>query len=145
MIALLQRVAWARVKVNDQIVAAIERGILVFIAIERSDDESKADRLLQRLLSYRVFPDVNGRMNRSVRDLGGGLLLVPQFTLAADTDSGTRPSFTPAAPPQQGAQLYEYLVAQGRSEHQPVASGIFGADMQVELTNDGPATFLLNE
>jgi D-tyrosyl-tRNA(Tyr) deacylase len=99
--------------------------------------------LLERLLGYRVFPDRDGKMNRSVRDIGGGVLFVPQFTLAADTTSGTRPSFTPAAPPAEGKRLYDYLVQRARALHAPVASGVFGADMQVTLTNDGPVTFWL--
>lgn len=129
--------------VDGQTVGAIGRGILVFVGVERGDDEAKADRLLERLLGYRVFADVEGKMNLSVKDIGGGLLLVPQFTLAADTQKGMRASFTPAAPPQEGERLFGYLLAQTRQQHAPVASGVFGADMQITLTNDGPVTFWL--
>ncbi|MGE5241890.1 MAG: D-aminoacyl-tRNA deacylase [Bacteroidota bacterium] len=143
MIGLLQRVRSARVEVEGRNVGAIERGLLVFVGVEQGDDESRADRLLERLLGYRVFPDTDDRMNLSVRDIAGGLLLVPQFTLAADTDKGMRPSFTPAAAPAQGQRLFEYLVGRARMQHAPVATGVFGADMQVTLTNDGPVTFWL--
>lgn len=143
MIGLLQRVRGARVEVEGEIVGAIERGLLVFVGVEQGDNESRADRLLQRLLGYRVFPDASDRMNLSVRDIAGGLLLVPQFTLAADTDQGMRPSFTPAAAPAEGRRLFEYLVGRARTQHAPVATGSFGADMQVTLTNDGPVTFWL--
>jgi D-aminoacyl-tRNA deacylase len=143
MIGLLQRVRLARVDVEGETVGAIETGLLVFVGVERGDGEAAADRLLERLLGYRVFPDPAGRMNLSVRDTGGGLLLVPQFTLAADTKKGMRPSFTPAATPQEGRRLFEYLVAAARAQHRPVAAGTFGADMQVTLTNDGPVTFWL--
>jgi len=143
MIGLLQRVRAARVDVESKNVGAIERGLLVFVGVEQGDNESRADRLLERLLGYRVFPDADGRMNLSVRDIAGGLLLVPQFTLAADTDKGMRPSFTPAAAPAEGQRLFEYLVGRARTQHAPVATGIFGADMQVMLTNDGPVTFWL--
>lgn len=143
MIGLLQRVSQAWVQVEGETVGAIESGLLVFVGVERDDSEATADRLLQRLLGYRVFPDDQGRMNRSVQDVHGGLLLVPQFTLAADTDTGSRPSFTPAARPEHGRQLYDYLVRQAGTRHAPVASGRFGADMQVTLTNDGPVTFWL--
>ncbi|MHB8624508.1 MAG: D-aminoacyl-tRNA deacylase [Sulfuricaulis sp.] len=143
MIGLLQRVHTARVEVAGHIVGAIEQGLLVFIGIERDDDEAKADRLLERLLGYRIFSDAAGKMNLSVQDISGGLLLVPQFTLAADTKKGMRPSFTSAAPPEQGKSLYEYLLHHAREQHVPVATGSFGADMQVTLTNDGPVTFWL--
>jgi len=143
MIGLLQRVSQASVTVDGQTVGAIGRGILVFVGVERDDDEAKSDRLLERLLGYRVFADVEGKMNLSVKDIGGGLLLVPQFTLAADTQKGMRASFTPAAPPQEGERLFGYLLAQARQQHAPVATGVFGADMQVALTNDGPVTFWL--
>jgi len=143
MIGLLQRVCSARVEVESRNVGAIERGLLVFIGVEQGDNESKADRLLERLLGYRVFPDADGRMNLSVREIAGGLLLVPQFTLAADTEKGMRPSFTPAAAPVEGQRLFGYLVERARTQHAPVATGIFGADMQVTLTNDGPVTFWL--
>ena len=143
MIGLLQRVSQAAVTVNGKTVGAIGRGILVFVGVERGDDEAKADRLLERLLGYRVFADAEDKMNLSVKDIGGGLLLVPQFTLAADTQKGMRASFTTAAPPPEGERLFGYLLAQARQQHAPVESGIFGADMQVTLTNDGPVTFWL--
>lgn len=143
MIGLLQRVSQASVIVEGKIVGAISRGILVFVGVERGDDATKADRLLERLLGYRVFADAEDRMNLSVKDIDGGLLLVPQFTLAADTQKGMRASFTPAAPPPEGERLFGYLLAQARQQYAPVASGIFGADMQVTLNNDGPVTFWL--
>lgn len=141
MIGLLQRVSSAQVDIDGDTVGAIGRGLLVLVGVEQGDDATRADRLLERLLGYRVFPDDAGRMNLSVRDIGGGLLLVPQFTLAADTDKGMRPSFTPAAAPVLGQQLFDYLVQQARTLHAPVEAGVFGADMQVTLTNDGPVTF----
>ncbi|MDH5487687.1 MAG: D-aminoacyl-tRNA deacylase [Gammaproteobacteria bacterium] len=144
MIGLLQRVHSARVEIANKTVGAIERGLLVLVGMEQGDDESRAVRLLERLLGYRVFPDAAGKMNLSVRDIGGGLLLVPQFTLAADTDKGMRPSFTPAAAPALGRRLFDYLVAQARTQHAPVEAGVFGSDMQVTLTNDGPVTFWLD-
>jgi D-tyrosyl-tRNA(Tyr) deacylase len=143
MIGLLQRVSEASVRIAGERVAAIGAGLLVLVAVERGDSEGQADRLLERLLGYRVFPDGEARMNLDVRAIGGGLLLVPQFTLAADTRKGMRPSFTPAAAPAEGERLFDYLVAQARAAHSPVASGRFGADMQVSLTNDGPVTFWL--
>lgn len=141
MIGLLQRVREARVEAGGELLGAIARGILVFVGVERGDDEAKAERLLERLLGYRVFPDAQGRMNLSVRDIGGGLLLVPQFTLAADTRKGTRASFTPAAEPAVAERLFGHLVERARRAHAVVAAGRFGADMQVTLTNDGPVTF----
>jgi len=143
MIGLLQRVCSASVEITGKPVGAIGVGLLVFVGVERGDDEAVADRLLERLLGYRVFADADGKMNRGVRDIDGGLLLVPQFTLAADTTQGTRASFTPAALPEDGRRLFEYLVARARSGHALVASGVFGADMQVKLTNNGPVTFWL--
>jgi D-tyrosyl-tRNA(Tyr) deacylase len=143
MIGLLQRVSQASVAVEGKTVGVIGRGLAVLVGVERGDDEARAERLLERLLGYRVFPDAAGRMNLSVNDIGGGLLLVPQFTLAADTQKGMRASFTPAAPPEEGERLFAYLLAQARRQHAPVASGVFGADMQVTLTNDGPVTFWL--
>ncbi|MAT66615.1 MAG: D-tyrosyl-tRNA(Tyr) deacylase [Gammaproteobacteria bacterium] len=143
MIGLLQRVTEARVTVAGETVGAIGRGLLVLIGVEQGDTQARADRLLERLLGYRVFPDVEGKMNLSLADTGGGLLLVPQFTLAADTRKGMRPSFTPAAAPELGQQLFDYLVEQARARHPEVACGRFGADMQVSLTNDGPVTFWL--
>ncbi len=143
MIGLLQRARSARVEINGKTVGAIGRGLLVLVGVEQGDDEARADRLLERLLGYRVFPDSAGKMNLSVRDIGGGLLLVPQFTLAADTDKGMRPSFTPAAAPELGQRLFDYLVERARTQHASVEAGVFGADMQVTLTNDGPVTFWL--
>jgi D-tyrosyl-tRNA(Tyr) deacylase len=143
MIGLLQRVNSARVTVNGETVGSIGRGLLVLVGVERNDDEARADRLLERLLGYRVFADEAGKMNLSVRDAGGGLLLVPQFTLAADTSTGTRPGFSPAADPESGRRLFEYLCQQARERHAPVETGRFGADMQVALVNDGPVTFWL--
>ncbi len=143
MIGLLQRVTQAQVTVGAEAVGAIERGLLVFIGVQRGDTEARAERLLARLLRYRVFPDASDRMNHNVQEIGGGLLLVPQFTLAADTRSGTRASFTTAAAPADGQRLFEYLVALARQQHPLVASGRFGADMQVALVNDGPVTFWL--
>ena len=143
MIGLLQRVCTARVDVDGKTVATIGKGLLVFVGVEQHDDESRADRLLERLLGYRMFSDAAGKMNLNVADIGGGLLLVPQFTLAADTNKGMRPSFTPAAPPEQGGRLFEYLVNRARSQHASVEAGVFGGDMQVTLTNDGPVTIWL--
>lgn len=143
MIGLLQRVSQARVEVEGQAVGAIERGLLVLVGVEKGDTESRAERLLERLLGYRVFPDEGGRMNLSLQDISGGLLLVPQFTLAADTRKGMRAGFSTAAVPEEGLRLFEYLVRQARQNHLQVATGIFGADMQVSLINDGPVTFWL--
>jgi D-tyrosyl-tRNA(Tyr) deacylase len=143
MIGLLQRVRSAQVDIDGKTVGSIGRGLLVLVGVEQGDDTTRADRLLERLLGYRVFPDAAGRMNLSVTDIGGGLLLVPQFTLAADTEKGMRPSFTPAAPPEAGRRLFDYLVEQARARHSMVEAGVFGADMQVTLTNDGPVTFWL--
>jgi D-tyrosyl-tRNA(Tyr) deacylase len=143
MIALLQRVSHAEVVIAGEQVAAIGRGLLVLIGVERHDTELEGERLLERLLDYRVFPDAQGRMNLSVRDVNGGLLLVPQFTLAADTQKGTRPSFSPAAVPEEGRRLFEEFVARARASHAPLGTGSFGADMQLTLTNDGPVTFWL--
>lgn len=143
VIALLQRVSAARVEVNKSTIGAIERGILALIGVERGDDIATADRLLERVLGYRIFPDDQDKMNRSVQDIGGGLLLIPQFTLAADTHKGMRPSFTKAAEPGEGRRLFEYLVGQARVSHAEVQIGSFGADMQVTLVNDGPVTFWL--
>ena len=143
MIGLLQRVTEARVEIEGQCIADIGRGLLVLIGVQRADSERESERLLERLLGYRVFPDEAGRMNRDLRQIGGGLLLVPQFTLAADTRSGTRPGFSTAAPPAEGQRLFEHLVERARAVHEPVAAGRFGADMQVALVNDGPVTFNL--
>ena len=143
MIGLLQRVSSARVEVAGEEVGAIGRGLLVLVGVERGDTETQAERLLERLLAYRVFPDNEGKMNLSLRDIGGGLLLVPQFTLAADTQKGTRASFTAAADPQQGLHLFDHLLQLAWERHGDVQSGRFGADMQVALVNDGPVTFWL--
>ena len=143
MIGLLQRVSSASVVVDGAVIGAIDAGLMVLVCAERGDTEKEADALLSKLLGYRVFADEAGKMNRSVTDVAGGLLLVPQFTLAADTQSGTRPSFTPAASPQDGLRLFEHFVKQARLKHAVVATGQFGADMQVSLTNDGPVTFWL--
>lgn len=143
MIGLLQRVTGAEVKVGGAVIGSIERGLLVLIGVERDDNEAQADRLLERLLSYRVFADADGKMNLSLVDVAGGLLLVPQFTLAADTKKGTRPGFSPAAEPQEGRRLFDYLVNRARGAHSVVQTGEFGANMQVSLTNDGPVTFWL--
>ena len=143
MKGLLQRVSQARVEVAGEIVGAIDQGLLVLVGIEPQDDRTSADRLLHKLLNYRVFSDAEGRMNCSVQDVQGGLLLVSQFTLAADTRKGLRPGFSTAAPPQQAAELFDYLVRQAREQWPQVATGRFGADMQVHLVNDGPVTLLL--
>lgn len=143
MIGLLQRVTQAQVTVDGDTTGAIGAGLMVLLCAERGDSEKEADALLAKLLAYRVFADAEGKMNRSVADVGGGLLLVPQFTLAADTQSGTRPSFTPAATPEIGQRLFDYFVVRARSRHATVETGRFGAHMQVSLTNDGPVTFWL--
>jgi D-tyrosyl-tRNA(Tyr) deacylase len=143
MIGLLQRVSEARVEVDGETIGAVGRGLLVLVGVQSGDDAARAARLLERLLGYRVFPDAAGKMNLSVRDIGGGLLLVPQFTLAANTRKGTRASFTSAAPPAEGERLFDLLVERARAEHKAVATGRFGADMQVSLINDGPVTFWL--
>ena len=143
MKGLLQRVSQARVEVGGEIVGAIDQGLLVLVGVEPQDDKTSADRLLHKLLNYRVFSDAEGRMNCSVQDVQGGLLLVSQFTLAADTRKGLRPGFSTAAPPQQAEELFDYLLAQARAAWPQVATGQFGADMQVHLVNDGPVTILL--
>jgi len=143
VIALLQRVVQARVDVDGAGVGSIGPGLMVLVCAERGDSESEADRLLERVLGYRVFGDAAGKMNLSLREVQGGLLLVPQFTLAADTHKGMRPSFTPAAAPAEGERLFDYFVARARARHAPVETGRFGAHMQVSLTNDGPVTIWL--
>jgi D-tyrosyl-tRNA(Tyr) deacylase len=143
MIGLLQRVREARVSVDGRSVGRIGAGLLVLVGVEKEDREPHAARLLERLLGYRVFADDQGRMNRSLSDLGGGLLLVPQFTLAADTGKGTRPSFSSAAPPEAGRHLFDHLVRLARTRHEQVETGEFGAHMEVALVNDGPVTFWL--
>lgn len=143
MIALIQRVSRAQVDVAGQCVASAGRGILALIGIEAGDDGRSAARLLERVLTYRIFPDDVGKMNLDVRQIGGDLLLVPQFTLVADTQKGTRPSFSGGAAPAQARALFEELVGAARRAHPGVGSGVFGADMQVSLVNDGPVTFSL--
>ncbi len=143
MIALIQRVRSAAVHIDAQCVGEIGTGLLALIGIQKDDTEDNAERLLEKLLNYRVFADDAQRMNRSLRDTGGGLLLVSQFTLAADTRKGTRPSFSSAAPPDRALALFEHLLRRARSIHPQVEAGRFGADMQVSLVNDGPVTFWL--
>lgn len=143
MISVIQRVAQARVEVGGQTVGEIGGGLLVLVCAERGDTEAQAERLLAKLLKLRIFGDEAGKMNRSVQDVGGGLLVVSQFTLAADTAGGNRPSFTGAAPPDEGRRLYDHFVAQARAAHPVVATGEFGADMKVHLVNDGPVTIPL--
>jgi D-tyrosyl-tRNA(Tyr) deacylase len=143
MIALIQRVSEAQVRVREELVGAIERGVLALIGVQRTDTTASAERLLERILSYRVFPDTQGRMNESLRSVGGGLLLVPQFTLAADTHKGTRAGFSSAAEPGEAQGLFADLLARARNGYAPVSAGVFGAYMQVALVNDGPVTFWL--
>lgn len=148
MIALIQRVRHAEVRVGDRVTGAIGAGLLALVCAERGDTDAIADRLLTKVLGYRVFSDAAGKMNLPVQNIdgagqAGGLLLVSQFTLAADTNSGLRPSFTPAAPPDEGKRLFDYFVAAARTKHPMVETGEFGADMQVSLVNDGPVTFWL--
>ena len=140
MKALVQRVRQARVEIEGEVVGAIDAGLLVLLCAERGDGELQADRLLAKLLKLRIFSDEAGKMNRSVQDTGGGLLIVSQFTLAADLGAGNRPSFTGAAAPDEGRRLYDYFVAKARAAHPVVATGVFAADMQVHLVNDGPVT-----
>jgi D-aminoacyl-tRNA deacylase len=143
MKALLQRVSSARVEIAGEIVGQIGQGLLVLVCAERGDTHAEADKLLGKLLRLRIFSDANGKMNRSLQDVAGGLLIVSQFTLAADVSGGNRPSFTGAAAPDEGLRLYDYFVAQARSLHAVVHTGRFGADMQVHLVNDGPVTIAL--
>ena len=143
MKALLQRVTSARVDIAGRTVGAIDAGLLVLLCAERGDTDALADRMLAKILKLRIFSDEGGKMNRSVQDIGGGLLVVSQFTLAADVSGGNRPSFTQAAAPDEGRRLYEYFVAQARGTHPVVATGEFAADMQVHLVNDGPVTIPL--
>ena len=145
MIGLLQRVSSARVEVDGETVGAIDAGLMVLVGVEKTDDEAAAKRLLDKLLAYRVFSDAKGRMNLSLSATGGGLLLVPQFTLVAETSKGLRPGFDRGAPPERAAELFEHLLTLAQAVHQPVASGRFGADMQVSLCNDGPVTFWLQQ
>lgn len=143
MIGLIQRVLEAKVVVDGNTVGQIQTGILLLLGVERADTEAQAKRLLERILNYRIFEDEQGRMNRSLLDIKGGLLVVPQFTLPADTQKGNRPSFTPAAPPEQGKQWFDYFCQQIQAQGHELQSGVFGADMQVHLINHGPATFWL--
>jgi D-tyrosyl-tRNA(Tyr) deacylase len=143
MIALIQRVIRARVLVAGEVIGSVGTGLLVLVCAERGDTEVQTEALVAKVLSCRVFADAEGRMNLSVADIGGGLLLVPQFTLAADTKSGTRPSFTPAAPPELGKRLFDHFAERARQQQIQVQTGQFGAHMQVELTNDGPVTLWL--
>ena len=143
VIGLLQRVSGARVEIDGDTVGAIDHGLVVLIGVERGDAEREANRLVERIVGYRVFPDDDGKMNRSVADAGGGLLLVPQFTLSADTRKGARPSFSGAAAPDASRRLFDWFVSRARRTHPVVETGRFGAHMQVTLTNDGPVTFML--
>lgn len=143
VIGLLQRVTQAKVEVDRQIVGQIDQGLLVLVGVQKHDTIQSVERLIERLLGYRVFADAEGKMNLSVKDINGGLLLVPQFTLAADTNKGMRPSFSSAAPPETGKQLFNELVSIAKRQHGLVTTGEFGADMQVSLINDGPVTFML--
>jgi len=143
MIALIQRVTTAHVEVEGETIGRIGAGLLALVAVEPGDGETQTQRLLDRLLGYRVFADAAGKMNRSLADTGGGLLLVSQFTLAADTNTGMRPSFTSAAAPEQGRRWFDRLVELAKNRHSPVEIGRFGAHMQVSLVNDGPVTFWL--
>lgn len=143
MKGLIQRVRHARVTVEGEITGQIEGGILLLLGVEKGDDEATADKLLQKVLKYRIFADADDKMNLSLADTGGGLLVVSQFTLVADTRKGLRPSFSSGATPAEGERLYDYFVEQAKLIHKPVATGRFGADMKVELLNDGPVTFLL--
>ena len=143
MIALIQRVSEAEVRIGGERVGAIGRGVLALIGVQRDDGTEAGARLLERILSYRVFPDAAGRMNLSLREVGGGLLLVPQFTLAADTGKGTRAGFSTAAAPEQARRLFVDLLGRAQAAYAPVSAGVFGAHMQVSLVNDGPVTFLL--
>jgi len=143
MIAIIQRVSRASVSVNHQIIGSIDTGIMALVAVEKEDSEKQADRLLERILNYRIFPDEQGRMNLSLRAITGGLLLVPQFTLAADTNTGNRPSFTGSASPEKGCELFAYLQTTLDKIYPGTQFGQFGADMQVALVNEGPVTFTL--
>ena len=143
MIGLIQRVKHASVAVDGEVIGQIDQGLLALVGVQKHDNQASADKLLKRMLSYRVFADAEDKMNLSLPDIGGGLLLVSQFTLAADTQKGARPSFSSAASPDLGRELFEYVVNQARAQHPFVETGRFGADMQVSLLNDGPVTFWL--
>lgn len=144
MITLLQRVKQASVEVNEQCIAEIDQGVLVFVGIEKGDSSELVARLVERVINYRLFADAEEKMNLSVKDINGGLLLVPQFTLAANTQKGLRPSFASAAPPDIGYQLFNEFVEAAKQQHPKVCTGQFGADMEVKLINDGPVTFWLH-
>ena len=143
MIGLIQRVKHASVAVDGEVIGQIDQGLLALVGVQKHDDKASADKLLKRMLSYRVFADAEDKMNLSLSDIDGGLLLVSQFTLAADTQKGTRPSFSSAASPDLGRELFEYVVNLARTQHPIVETGRFGSDMQVSLLNDGPVTFWL--
>ncbi|MFT5722066.1 MAG: D-tyrosyl-tRNA(Tyr) deacylase [Motiliproteus sp.] len=143
MLALIQRVSQASVTIDNSVYGQIGPGILLLLGIQKGDDQAAADKLLNKVLAYRIFSDSDAKMNLSLTQTGGGLLIVSQFTLAADTRKGLRPGFSTAAPPAQGEALYDYFVAQARQRPLPIATGQFGADMQVALINDGPVTFML--
>lgn len=143
MITIIQRVTTAKVTINNQDIGKIDTGIMALVAVEKADTEKDAQRLLERILNYRIFADSDDRMNLSLRDINGGLLLIPQFTLAADTQKGNRPSFISAAPPEKGKELFDYLQQLAKQTYANVEFGQFGADMQVSLVNNGPVTFTL--
>jgi D-tyrosyl-tRNA(Tyr) deacylase len=143
MIALIQRVSQAEVRSGERSLGRIDRGIVALVGVKKSDDEAGAERLLARLLAFRIFPDAAGRMNLDLAAIGGGLLLIPQFTLVADTAHGNRPGFSAGAPAGLAQSLFDHLVAQARERHPAVATGLFGAHMLVSLINDGPVTFWL--
>ncbi len=143
MISIIQRVSQSRVSVDNTVIGQINQGIMALLAVEKEDSQQQADRLLERILNYRIFADADGKMNLSLRDIQGGLLLVPQFTLAADTHKGNRPSFASAAAPEKGRELFDYVRQRASEIYPSVEFGQFGADMQVSLINDGPVTFTL--
>lgn len=143
MLGLIQRVKHASVTVDGEVTGAIQQGILLLLGIQKNDSEETANKLIDKILAYRIFSDTNNKMNCNLQQVSGGILIVSQFTLAADTKKGLRPSFSSAAPPTQAETLYDYFVAQMQNKHDKVATGIFAADMQVSLINDGPVTFML--
>lgn len=143
MICLIQRVTESQVSINNKVMGFIGQGLMALTGFEKHDDKASVNKMIEKVLNYRVFADDNDKMNLSLRDVSGGLLLIPQFTLSADTNKGRRPSFASAAPPQLGEALFTYYIDVARQKHSPVEAGVFGADMQVSLTNDGPATFWL--
>ena len=143
MLTVIQRVTYGNVKVNDLIIGEIKQGIVALIAIEKTDGKTQAKQLIDRIINYRIFADNNDKMNLSLRDIDGGLLLIPQFTLAADTRKGTRPSFTPSAPPSIAKPLFECAAQYAKQQYSHIACGEFGADMQVSMCNNGPVTFML--